>query len=42
LTGVGPTGDGRRGRARNLVTRVDGKLVNVARKIGQILVCAHG
>jgi len=24
------------------VTRVDGKLVNVARKMGQILVCAHG
>ena len=42
MTGVGPTGDGRRGRARNLVTRVDGKLVNVARRIGQILVCANG
>jgi len=40
LSGVGPTSP-RRG-ARNLVTRVDGKLVNVARKMGQVLVCAHG
>src|SRR5713226_4846959 len=28
--------------ARNLVTRPDGKLVNVARKVGQIFVCADG
>ncbi|HEY3118403.1 MAG TPA: cobaltochelatase subunit CobN, partial [Chloroflexota bacterium] len=29
-------------RARNLVTRADGKLVNVARKTGHIFVCADG
>ena len=29
-------------RARNLVTRADGKLVNVARKTGQLFVCAKG
>ena len=28
--------------ARNLVTRADGKLVNVARKTGQLFVCANG
>ncbi len=27
---------------RNLVTRADGKLVNVARKMGQLFVCKHG
>jgi hypothetical protein len=42
LSGVGPIEGGKGRPARNLVTRVDGKLVNVARKIGQILVCAHG
>ena len=29
-------------RARNLVTRADGKLVNVARKTGQLFFCATG
>ncbi|MBI4498180.1 MAG: cobaltochelatase subunit CobN [Chloroflexi bacterium] len=32
----------RRRPARNLVTRADGKLVNVARKTGQLFVCAQG
>src|SRR5436190_2474205 len=33
---------GPRRPVRNLVTRSDGKLVNVARKTGQLFVCANG
>jgi cobaltochelatase CobN len=37
-----PEEPGRRRPVRNLVTRADGKLVNVARKQGQLFVCANG
>src|SRR5438552_3116385 len=37
-----PGGPARRRPVRNLVTRADGKLVNVARKQGQLFVCASG
>lgn len=38
----GSTGEGTRRPVRNLVTRADGKMVNVARKTGQLFVCATG
>src|SRR5438309_4140691 len=38
----GPSPPARRRPVRNLVTRADGKLVNVARKQGQLFVCANG
>ena len=37
-----PNTPARRRPVRNLVTRADGKLVNVARKQGQLFVCANG
>ena len=33
---------GRTPRVRNVVTRADGKLVNVGRQMGQLFVCAYG
>jgi cobaltochelatase CobN len=39
---VGPTEGARKRNARNIVTRADGRLVNVNRQLGQLFVCAHG
>jgi len=36
------TGSGGARRARNVVTRADGKLVNVNRQMGQLFVCRYG
>ncbi len=36
------TDEPRRGRTRNIVTRADGKLVNVARNLGQLFICSNG
>lgn len=40
--GYGERGAGRARGKRNVVTRADGRLVNVNRQLGQLFVCAHG